>query len=126
MGNGEGAWLLVVDDDEDIRDTVKSLLELKGYRVATAADGAEGLARMREGTPPAVVILDLMMPGMSGEEFRAAQLRDRNLATVPVIVLSGAGRLSERQSLAGTEVVPKPIDLQVLFAIVARFCTAEI
>ena len=116
-------WLLVVDDDEDIRDTIRSLLELRGYRVSTAADGVEGLARMRAGEPPRLVILDLMMPGMNGEEFRAAQLRDVQLAAVPVIVLSGAGRLSEKPALAGTQVVAKPIDLQELFAIVDRFCS---
>jgi CheY-like chemotaxis protein len=124
MTEAEQDWLLVVDDDEDIRDTIRSLLELRGYRVATAADGVEGLARMRAGEPPRLVILDLMMPGMNGEEFRAAQLRDRELAGVPVIVLSGAGRLSEKTALAGTQVVAKPIDLQELFAIVERFCTA--
>lgn len=122
---GESDWVLVVDDDEDIRDTVRSLLELKGHRVATAADGAEGLERMRTGTPPRVVILDLMMPGMSGEEFRAVQLSDSALASIPVIVLSGAGRLTEKSTLAGTEVVPKPIDLQTLFALVDRFCTPK-
>jgi CheY-like chemotaxis protein len=120
--DADGSWVLVVDDDEDIRESIRSLLELKGHRVATAADGAEGLARMRTGTPPHVVILDLMMPGMNGEEFRAVQLADSALAAVPVIVLSGAGRLAEKTTLAGTEVVPKPIDLQLLFALVERFC----
>lgn len=124
--SGDDKWVLVVDDDEDIRDTIRSLLELKGHRVTTAADGAEGLARMRTGTPPCVVVLDLMMPGMNGEEFRALQLADRALAAVPVIVLSGAGRLTEKVTLAGTEVVPKPIDLQVLFALVERFCRPHV
>src|SRR2546423_11418684 len=118
--DGDGSWVLVVDDDEDIRDSIQSLLELKGHRVATAADGAEGLARMRSGAPPDVVILDLMMPGMNGEEFRALQLADRALAAVPVIVLSGAGRLAEKTRLAGTEGVPKPIGLQLLFALLDR------
>jgi two-component system OmpR family response regulator len=116
----ESDWLLVIDDDEDIRDSIQSLLQLKGYRVVAAADGKEGLCRMREGKPPRLVILDLMMPGMSGEEFRAAQLRDAAVANVPVIVFSGAGRLGDRPSLAGTHIVAKPIKLDELFAIVEK------
>ena len=86
--------------------------------------GSTGSSACARASRRALVILDLMMPGMNGEEFRAAQLRDRELAAVPVIVLSGAGRLSEKTALAGTQVVAKPIDLQELFAIVERFCTA--
>jgi CheY-like chemotaxis protein len=116
----DGPWLLVVDDDEDIRDTIKSLLELRGYRVVTAGDGEEGLALMRAGSLPRLVLLDLMMPGMNGEEFRTAQLREPRLADVPVIVLSGAGKLQNRPALAGVSVVGKPIELDELFAMVAR------
>ena len=100
----------------------RSLLQLRGFTVETAPDGQAGLERIRTGPPPALVILDFMMPRMNGEEFRAAQLTDATLANVPVIVLSGAGRLTEKATLAGTEVVSKPIDLQLLFGLVARFC----
>jgi len=120
----DGAWMLVVDDDEDIRETIKSLLELRGYRVVTAGDGEEGLQKMRAGSLPRLVLLDLMMPGMNGEEFRAAQLGDAALARVPVIVLSGAGKLQERAALAGVSVVAKPIELDELFAMVERVWTA--
>jgi CheY-like chemotaxis protein len=115
-------WILVVDDDEDIRDTIRSLLQLRGYSVDIAADGAAGLERMRAGAAPALVILDFMMPRMNGEEFRAAQLADPALSAVPVILLTGAG---DTASALGTPVerIAKPIDLQLLFDTVARFCT---
>lgn len=116
-----GGWVLLIDDDEDIRDTIQSLLELRGYRVRTASDGADGLASMRR-EPPSLVILDLMMPGMNGEAFRAAQLREPALAAIPVVVLSGAGRIADKASLLGVEAVSKPIDLQILFDTVERFC----
>jgi CheY-like chemotaxis protein len=118
---GDSEWVLVVDDDEDIRDSIQSLLQLRGFTVDTAADGASALARMRSGPPPALVILDFMMPGMNGEEFRAAQLLEPALATVPVVLLTGAG---ERAGAArvGVERMAKPIDLQLLFDTVARFC----
>lgn len=121
MSDPHRPWVLVVDDDEDIRDSIQSLLELRGYTVGTAADGASALARMRSGPPPALVLLDFMMPGMNGEDFRAAQLRDPALATVPVVLLTGAG---ERAGAARVNVerMAKPIDLQLLFDTVQRFC----
>jgi len=114
-------WILIVDDDEDIRDTIRSLLQLRGYTVDTAPDGQAGLERMRAGAPPALVILDFMMPRMNGEEFRVAQLGDPALSAVPVVLLTGAG---EAASGSGPPVerIAKPIDLQALFDTVARFC----
>jgi CheY-like chemotaxis protein len=115
-------WVLLVDDDEDIRDTIRSLLQLRGFAVDTAADGLAGLERMRQGGAlPALVILDFMMPRMNGEEFRAAQLRDPALAGVPVVLLTGAGDATGATRLQ-VERIAKPIDLQVLFDTVARFC----
>jgi CheY-like chemotaxis protein len=113
--------VVVVDDDEDIRDSIQSLLEMRGFTVDTAADGASALARMRKGAPPALVILDFMMPGMNGEEFRAAQLRDPELSKVPVVLLTGAG---DRGGAARLDVerIAKPIELQLLFDTVERFC----
>jgi CheY-like chemotaxis protein len=121
MTEASRPWILVVDDDEDIRDSICGLLQLRGYAVETAVDGADGLVRMRSGVPPALVILDFMMPRMNGEEFRAAQLGDPTLAAVPVVLLTGAG---ESASAPGVPVerLAKPIDLQLLFDTVARFC----
>jgi CheY-like chemotaxis protein len=113
-------WVLLVDDDEDIRDTIQSLLQLRGFTVETAPDGLAGLERMRRAPLPALVILDFMMPRMNGEEFRAAQLRDPELAPVPVILLTGAGDAAGTARL-NIERISKPIDLQVLFDVVARF-----
>ena len=76
MSDSGPSWVLLVDDDEDIRDTIQILLQLRGFTVETAPDGQAGLERIRKGPPPALVILDFMMPRMNGEEFRAAQLGD--------------------------------------------------
>ena len=118
---GRRPWVLIVDDDEDIRDTIRSLLQLRGYAVDTAADGRVGLERMRAADPPALVILDYMMPGMNGEEFREAQLRDPELARVPVVLLTGAGDVG-RAAHVDVERMAKPIELQLLFDTVARYC----
>ena len=64
------ATVMVVDDDIDIRETISDLLELRGFRVIGAGDGADAMAQLKGGARPSVILLDLMMPGLSGEEFR--------------------------------------------------------
>jgi CheY-like chemotaxis protein len=67
-------------------------------------------------------LLDLMMPRMTGEEFRAAQLAEPRLAGVPVVVLSGARSVDDLARRIGVEVLPKPFELSTLLAVVRRFC----
>ncbi len=79
--------VLVVEDEPDIRESEAEVLESEGYEVSTASDGWEALRRAHEAIP-SVILLDLMMPRMDGWEFRQAQLRDPELAPIPVIVVS--------------------------------------
>jgi CheY-like chemotaxis protein len=115
--------VLVVDDDDDIREILSSLLSRQGFRVITAADGGEAMERLQAGERPGLILLDLMMPHVSGEEFRARQLAEPNLAEIPVIVLSGAGAIHEFAGKMSVEVIPKPIELSLLISTVKRFCT---
>lgn len=115
--------VLVVDDDDDIREILSSLLERQGFRVITAADGGEAMERLQAGERPGLILLDLMMPRVSGEEFRARQLAEEPLAKIPVIVLSGAGEIQEAAEKLAVEVIPKPIELSLLISTVRRFCT---
>ena len=94
--------VLLIDDDEDTRGGVAELIRMDGCEVVEAADGAEALATLRAGCRPCVMLLDLNMPGMSGWEFREQQRRDRRIAQVPVVVLSGHCDL-EQQALLGFE-----------------------
>jgi DNA-binding response OmpR family regulator len=84
--------VLVVDDETDIREAVSELLSEEGYRVIDARDGAEALRKARAFHPD-VVLLDLMMPGMSGWDFCAERKNDPELERIPVIVLSALGRV---------------------------------
>jgi CheY-like chemotaxis protein len=85
--------LLVIEDYAASRDALADLLREEGYGVVTAANGSEGLGLLAQGLRPAAILLDLMMPGIDGWDFRAHQKRDPGLAEIPVIAISAAGRL---------------------------------
>lgn len=110
------ARVLVVDDELDIREAVTEVLSYEGHEVVTACDGAEALVKCAA-LHPDLVLLDLMMPGMNGWEFRAAQLRDAAIAEIPVVVLSALGRVSTIDALA---FLPKPFSLDDLLELVRR------
>src|SRR5262245_23155992 len=83
--------VLVVDDDEEIRNALTEFLSDEGYGVVSASNGREALASLREGVHPSVILLDLMMPVMDGWDFRAEQLRDPGLRDIPVVVITATG-----------------------------------
>ena len=114
--------VLVVDDDIDILDGLSELLKLAGFEVVTARNGMEALARARA-RRPCMVLLDLMMPVMSGQEFRAAQSTDPSISSVPVIVVTAAQpSRTELAKLAPQECFLKPVDTHRLLAAVRRNC----
>ena len=83
------APILVVEDNADVRDAWEALLEGECYRVVSAASGREALRWLRSSeVMPALILLDLIMPGMNGWDFRAEQSQDETLASIPVIVVS--------------------------------------
>lgn len=105
--------ILIVDDDNDVRSALTELLEEEGFSVECAPNGQEALARLRRGNVrPAVILLDLMMPGMDGWDFRSEQMRDPKLAAVPVVVVSASGfsRESIRTQFRPAAYVQKPIE----------------
>jgi CheY-like chemotaxis protein len=110
--------ILVVDDEEDVRTFLSSVLEREGYEVLVAADGVEAF-EILDREHPALVILDLQMPNQTGTEFYRRLSRHHDLVNTPVIVVSGiAGRhLAIREPFA---VFDKPIDPDEFAATVAR------
>jgi CheY-like chemotaxis protein len=110
--------LLVVDDDHDIREMAKLLLEVSGYRVTTAADGLEAWQRLEDGDSPALILLDLMMPRMDGEHFLQT-LRASPRASIPVVIISGhAAVATKARELEANGWLTKPFELDALLAIV--------
>ena len=90
-------------------------LELEGFHVETAANGRQALDRLSSGLNASVIVLDLMMPVMDGWQFRREQVRNAALASIPVIVVSAAGK-ERMASIDANAYLSKPVDLEQLLA----------
>jgi DNA-binding response OmpR family regulator len=108
--------ILVVDDEPDIRLVVERRLTLKGYEVITAATGYEGLNKAR-GEHPDLIVLDLMLPGIDGNQICAMLKRDTRYRDIPIIILSAKSQTRDidvSMSCGADAYVAKPFDHQVL------------
>jgi len=118
------ATVLVVEDDLDIREVMGMVLEASGYQVFEAGDGAEALAVARAHRP-GVILLDLMMPGMDGFQFRELQLQDPEIAGIPVVIVSGGGAVPQKAAeLGAAGYLVKPTDVQSLLSVMRDLCRA--
>jgi CheY-like chemotaxis protein len=115
-------WVLVVDDDDDVRDSFRDVLEDEGYRVLTARNGHEALRTLHNEPPPAVILLDLMMPVMNGWQFRTAQQRSPQLADIPVVIVTaGLHGDAATRDLAAHRCLKKPVSVEDLLEAVQPF-----
>jgi CheY-like chemotaxis protein len=115
--------VLIVDDDDDIRESIIDFLEDHGYAAVGAANGKDALDKLvARALEPAVIVLDLMMPVMDGRTFRDEQLRDPDLARIPVIVVSAFREAPAVVADMGGSLVRKPLDLDRLLKAVRRYC----
>lgn len=111
--------ILVVEDDLDIRETVTEILREEGYAVDAVGDGLEALDYLRRQPAPRLVLLDLMMPGMNGEDLVRVLRGSPTLADIPVAVVSAARDLEERaEKMKAVAFLQKPISLAGLLALV--------
>ncbi|MGE4014468.1 MAG: response regulator, partial [Alphaproteobacteria bacterium] len=111
--NGERATVLVVDDDDNVRQMMSRLLEREGYRVITARDGIEGIRLAREHHPQAVT-LDVHMPGLDGWDTLRTFKADTELATIPVVMVTILDEANKGFRLGAAEYMVKPIDRERL------------
>jgi len=111
--------VMVVEDDEGIREALCDLLQTEGFEVVSAIHGADALAKLRaEAKHPDVILLDLMMPVMDGWAFRAEQRRDSALADIPVVVIT-ASRQADVGTLEPRALLKKPIDFDELLRVIS-------
>ena len=104
--------VLVVDDDPEVRELLRFALTPEGYQVATVPNGREALHYLRSSADACIILLDLMLPVMDGAHFRTAQLHDRSLAWIPLIVMSAAVDAERRaRELGARRLLRKPLDL---------------
>lgn len=116
--------ILIVEDDADIRELMKIFLEGDGYRVEIAADGIDAFEKLQTGHRPALILLDLMMPRMDGEQFMKHMATSR-FAKIPVIIISGhcaVRKLARDLNAAGF--LMKPVEFNELLRTVRRFIPA--
>jgi CheY-like chemotaxis protein len=113
--------VLIVEDDDDLREMMAQLLSLEGFHAAAVANGQEALDYLKHEDVPDLILLDLMMPVMDGWEFRRQQQADPALAGVPVIVFSAVDH-SRAGDVSAAAILTKPLDFDRLLALVRSYC----
>lgn len=118
VGEPRVPTILVVDDNDDIRNMVAEALTLVGFGVSTASNGKVALEQVQV-TRPDLIVLDLKMPVMTGWQFMEAQRGDPELATIPVVVVTA---VPDAHPAGAAALIRKPFGLDKLLATVGRLC----
>ena len=116
--NSGSRCVMVVDDDDEIREALSDVLADEGYEVVGARDGQQALDYLKTGRRPNAILLDLWMPVMDGWQLRHELLSDSKLSDIPVIVLT-AVRDQRAQGLMVADVLTKPVQLERLLGVLA-------
>ena len=116
--------ILIVEDDEAIRDALGELLEMEDFEIVKANNGQEALDILRSQPLPQLILLDLMMPVKDGFQFRTEQLADQKISTIPVIIMSADAHISQKAArMGGVNFLKKPPDLEEVISMVNRCAT---
>jgi CheY-like chemotaxis protein len=113
------ARILVVEDNLALRENLQEALELEGFRVTVAADGRRALDALGAGPRPAVVLVDLMMPGMDGRELVERIRAEPNLAGLRVVVATGYSGAKARDGIQADAFLQKPFGVEELLEAIA-------
>jgi two-component system chemotaxis response regulator CheY len=117
----KSSTVLIIDDDADIRELLRIVLEGEGYPVNLAADGLDALEQLKAGARPALILLDLMTPGMDSEDF-LKRLREGPCAKTPVVIMSGHNAAQKTsKELKAACCLTKPVEFEELLKTVKRF-----
>ena len=115
--------ILIVEDDEDIRDSLSELLTARGFRVRIAADGQDALDLIRRrGGRPSLILLDLMMPRLDGHGFLQSQSEDPSLGGIPVVLVTAQPADRAKAYAAVRGVANKPVEMSRLLQLINRAC----
>lgn len=118
-------YVLIVEDDDELREALRVALEEHGYPARTAATGADAFEALATGARPCLILLDLAMPAMDGWAFLQQTRRQSFMAGIPIVVLSGKLLGGGRDdALPADGYIRKPVSAEELLAQVARYCKA--
>ena len=122
MSSGKKPTVLIVDDEQDVREALADVLNAAGYPSKEAEDGLQALEMIQAGFRPCVVLLDLMMPTMSGREFMAHIAGDAD--PIPIVVITAASQ-PEREVDQASDLIRKPFYIEKLLTVVRRYCPCD-
>jgi CheY-like chemotaxis protein len=114
-------YILVVEDDRDLREILGDALRLEGYDVVCVEHGEAALRHLETGARPCMILLDLMMPVMDGWAFRQEILKDQALALIPVVLMTAAGA-DRAQSIPSNRILHKPLEMGSVIDAVQEHC----
>jgi len=114
--------VLIVEDDRDTREMLARFLELEGFDVREAANGKHALEALHANGGTCVILLDLMMPVMNGWQFRLAQVKDPDIAEIPVVVVTAAGSPEQVPAIEADAWISKPVDFDRLLETIGPLC----
>src|SRR5438874_582478 len=117
-GNAMPRCVLLVEDDEDIRETLTEILRAEDYDVVPAKHGAEALDLLSKGVHPCVAVVDLMMPVLSGWELIGLMRADQMFSSIPIVVTSAF----TDKAPSADRVIPKPLNLEAVLSAVGDCC----
>lgn len=118
--------IMIVEDDAGIRDALVDTLEDEGYRVTAAANGVDAFRHLQHNPRPCLILLDLMMPVMTGWEFLARLRQQQDLASISIVILSAVAEFQRgRPSFTDLLMLPKPVSVDKLLAVVEQMCQQQ-
>ncbi|MBC7692421.1 MAG: response regulator [Methylotenera sp.] len=123
MAHSKCPKIFVIEDDRDIREAFVSILESEGYGVESFADGQKAIDRLYTAPEPCLILLDMMMPIMNGEEFMEHFHKlPATILPIPVFLVSATSNAKHSGKMGCKGFVKKPIDLNALLMMVGEFC----
>jgi two-component system response regulator CpxR len=118
--------IVLIEDDQAIRETLKLVIESEGYEVRTAGNGEEALELLKTLKEPCLILTDLMMPKMDGYEFIELASKTHTIAAIPIVVVSATPNESHLKETTKSGkikgLIKKPVDLDYLMKVIHEHC----
>jgi CheY-like chemotaxis protein len=119
--------VLIIEDDDGVRDSLAAILREEGHLVEAVGNGSEAMSRLQRRPLPTLILLDLMMPGMDGIDFRQRQLGDAELRKIPVVIISARPDVARQAARLHVDAfLRKPMSFEELIHVVQNRAITEV